>query len=179
MKRGTKSLLFGAHQFLLHPLFVLLAWRKLFGFPWDPRVWVCIFVHDLGYLGKAQMDSEEGERHVLWGSWVAGALFGQKFHDLCLGHSRHYAKSAGIKVSRLCYADKLAFCLTPRWLYLRMARASGELAEYRKTSDKAGFVSFDRGERKWFEWTKAHCKMFVMTSCRTEAAAESVNEGSR
>lgn len=51
MKTGTKSVLFGAHCFFIHPLFVALAWWKLFGFPWDPRLWVAFFVHDLGYWG--------------------------------------------------------------------------------------------------------------------------------
>jgi len=32
--------------------------------------------------------------------------------------------------AKLCVADKLAFVLTPAWLYLPMARLSGELREY-------------------------------------------------
>jgi|WetSurMetagenome_2_1015567.scaffolds.fasta_scaffold00003_170 hypothetical protein len=63
MKIGTKSILFGAHCFLIHPLFVLLAWWKLYGFPWDPRLWIAFFVHDLGYWGKPNMDGPEGETH--------------------------------------------------------------------------------------------------------------------
>ena len=31
MKVGTRSLLFGSHQFMLHPLFVAIAWRRLYG----------------------------------------------------------------------------------------------------------------------------------------------------
>lgn len=75
MKIGTKSVLFGAHQFLLHPLFVALAWWQLFGFPWDPRLWVAFFVHDLGYWGKPNMDGPEGELHPLLGAKIMGALF--------------------------------------------------------------------------------------------------------
>ncbi|HKI81437.1 MAG TPA: hypothetical protein VKA04_07295, partial [Pseudodesulfovibrio sp.] len=85
MKRGTRSVLFGVHQFLLHPLFVFLAWWRLYGFPWDPRVWVCIAVHDLGYVGKPEMDSPAGERHVEWGAWLVGALFGRRWYEFCLG----------------------------------------------------------------------------------------------
>ena len=48
MKVGTKSVLFGAHAFWLHPFFVAVAWTRLYGFPWDPRLWVAFFVHDLG-----------------------------------------------------------------------------------------------------------------------------------
>ena len=52
MKIGTRSVLFGAHAFWLHPWFVAAAWWKLYGFPWDPRLWVAFFLHDLGYFGK-------------------------------------------------------------------------------------------------------------------------------
>ena len=49
MKLGTKSLLFGCHQFVLHPLFVLVAWWRLYGRPsW--RMVVAIIVHDLSLI---------------------------------------------------------------------------------------------------------------------------------
>jgi hypothetical protein len=75
MKIGTKSILFGAHQFLLHPVFVAWAWIKLYGFPWDPRVWIAFFVHDLGYWGKPNMDGVEGETHVELGARIMHFLF--------------------------------------------------------------------------------------------------------
>jgi len=40
----------------------------------------------------------------------------------------------GLSVSRLCLADKLAFAITPGWLYIPMARWTGELAEYMQRS---------------------------------------------
>lgn len=76
MKVGTKSVLFGAHCWFIHPWFVALAWWKLYGFPWDPRLWVAFFVHDLGYLGKPNMDGGEGEAHVFLGAMIMGNLFG-------------------------------------------------------------------------------------------------------
>jgi hypothetical protein len=42
-----------------------------------------------------------------------------------------------MRPSRLCFADKLAFALTPRWLYLPFARATGELAEYLRNPQTA------------------------------------------
>ena len=45
LRVGTKSVLWGAHQFLLHPLFVAWAWWRLYGVPWDPRLWVAFVVH--------------------------------------------------------------------------------------------------------------------------------------
>lgn len=142
MKVGTKSVLFGAHCFLIHWLFVAWAWWKLYGFPFDPRLWVAFIVHDLGYLGKPNMDGPEGERHVEFGAKVMYWLFdwpkndpdwapvSWEWCDFCLYHSRFYAKRDGRPFSRLCVADKLAIVLTPAWLYLPMARASGEIHEY-------------------------------------------------
>ena len=78
MKLGTKSVLFGAHTFWLHPWFVALAWWKLYGFPWDPRLWVAFFVHDLGYWGKPNMDGPEGEMHPRWGARLMTRLFDGK-----------------------------------------------------------------------------------------------------
>ncbi len=75
MKIGTKSILFGAHQFMIHPWFVAAAWWKLYGFPWDPRLWVAFFVHDFGYWGSPNMDGPEGEEHVRLGATVMGSLF--------------------------------------------------------------------------------------------------------
>ena len=137
MKAGTKSVLFGAHCFFVHPWFVAAAWWKLFGFPFDPRLWVTFFVHDLGYFGKPNMDGPEGERHVEWGADVLWKLFGPAWRDLSLYHSRFYAKRNRHNPSRLCFADKLSFALTPRWLYLPMATASGEIREYLKNAQKA------------------------------------------
>ena len=70
MKVGTKSVLFGAHCFIIHPVFVLIAWIKLYGFPFDPRLWIAFFVHDLGYWGKPNMDGKEGETHVELGARI-------------------------------------------------------------------------------------------------------------
>jgi hypothetical protein len=133
MKVGTKSVLFGAHC-LIHPLYVALAWRKLFGPPWDPRLWFAFVLHDAGYFSKPNLEGPEGERHVELGARIMTRLFGLEWGELCAGHSRHWAKRCGRPVSRLCFADKLAFVLTPGWLYLLMTGATGELWEYMQKS---------------------------------------------
>ena len=51
MKVGTKSVLAGAHCFFLHPFFVAWGWTKLYGLPWDVRLWACFLLHDIGYWG--------------------------------------------------------------------------------------------------------------------------------
>jgi hypothetical protein len=165
MTIGTKSVLFGAHQFLIHPWFVAAGWWKLYGFPFDPRLWVAFFVHDLGYIGKPNMDGAEGEEHVFGGARIMGTLF--DFRDrwcaswfaLTVGrllasifgtrapgdltwycfsfyHSRFMSKRYGVNVSPLCYADKMAIVLTPAWLYLPLTRRTGELEEYMRRSEQ-------------------------------------------
>lgn len=157
MKIGTKSVLFGAHAFYLHPWFVAFAWWRLFGFPWDPRLWVAFFVHDLGYIGKPNMDGEQGDWHPVLGARIMSALFDPRYPSPCsapavmafvdessntwvtnlgrcgqftLLHSRFFAKRFGMLPSRLCIADKLATCITPAWLYLPMVNLTGEVHEY-------------------------------------------------
>lgn len=130
MTIGTKSVLYGAHCFLLHPWFVALAWWKLFGFPCDPRLWVAFFVHDLGYIGKPNMDGEEGEEHPSLGGDIMHRLFGIHWGVWTETHSRFYAKRRGVDHSALCVADKLAVVLTPAWLYLPMVNWTGEIHEY-------------------------------------------------
>lgn len=161
MKVGTKSVLFGVHAFWLHPFFVALAWWKLYGFPWDPRLWVAFFVHDIGYFGKPDMDGEEGETHVFLGAEIMGYLFdkpyGRKYYlkrpnsvphrdwpddksgtwyCFTFFHSRFMAKRYGSRYSRLCVADKLATVLTPSWIYIPMACLTGEIHEYRQKAEQ-------------------------------------------
>ena len=82
MKVGTKSVLFGAHCFFIHPLFVAAAWRKLYGFPKDWRLWLAFFVHDLGYVGKPNMDGPEGESHVELGAAIVHRCFDRQVFEL-------------------------------------------------------------------------------------------------
>ncbi len=133
MKVGTKSVLFGAHCFLIHPVIVFIAWWKLYGFPWDPRLWIAFFVHDLGYWGKPNMDGPEGESHVEFGAKIMG-IFGPNWAYFSRYHSRYYSRKNGAVPSMLCYADKLAIAIEPSWLYLPRVTWSGEIKEYLENS---------------------------------------------
>lgn len=151
LKRGTKSVLFGVHQFIWHPITVLIAWWKLYGRPsWKELI--CIFVHDLGYWGSPNMDGEEGERHPELGADIAKKLFGPDYYFLCLYHSRHYARTAGAEPSKLCWADKLSIFYEPWWFYIFRALLSGEIHEYRELA--VGYIPLRASHRTWFEWIK-------------------------
>lgn len=127
---GTRSVLWGAHCWFIHPWFVAAAWNRLYGFPRDYRLWLAFFLHDLGYWGKQAMDSEEGERHVEWAGQIMGKWFGGHWGSFCLLHSRYYAKKYHLPISRLCVADKISVTLEPRWFYLLRVILSGEVWEY-------------------------------------------------
>ncbi|MBF0481301.1 MAG: hypothetical protein HQK81_06295 [Desulfovibrionaceae bacterium] len=154
MKIGTKSLLIGAHQVVLHPWYVAKAWRKLYGFPRDPRLWVAFVVHDWGYWGKSDMDGPEGETHVELGARIMARLFGPAWGDFCRYHSRFRAQADGKPFSRLCLADKLSVALMPRRVYLTLARASGEIREYMarcSAEEKYAVQGMDASsEEAWF-----------------------------
>lgn len=190
MTIGTKTVLFGAHQFLLHPWFVAWAWWELYGFPWDPRLWVAFFVHDLGYIGKPDLDGEEGEQHPVLGAKIMHALFDRGrsrrdhlgyypliwlprssyWYDFMLLHSRFFAKKLQRPYSRLCVADKLAISLTPSWLYLPLVNLTGEIALYRKTtaqrtneqwSDKERSQLLGASQREWHKGVQAYCRRWA------------------
>lgn len=184
MQVGTKSVLFGAHCFFLHPWFVAWAWWRLYGFPWDLRLWVAFIVHDLGYIGKPNMDGTEGEMHPYLGAWLMTRMFDRGYRPkygivlfgqwgkFALLHSRYYAKTLGLQPSRLCVAGKLAIALTPGWLYLPMVRATGEIREYmahakhrlvgneQVSADERRRIMSGQ-ERDWYEGVQDYCRRWA------------------
>lgn len=162
---GTRSVLYGAHQFLLHPWFVAAAWWRLYGFPWDPRLWVAFFVHDVGYLGKPNMDGPEGERHPETGAAIMRRLFGPTWGDFVLLHSRFYSKRLSLPLSRLCAADKLAIAYTPSWLYVPLARLTGEVREYRRELAEGKYRHERRSSAasdwQWHREVQAYCRAWA------------------
>lgn len=127
---GSKSLLLGAHQVVLHPLFLAVAWARLYGFPRDPRLWVTFFTHDLGYWGLPNLDGPEGQRHPELGGKIMARLFGPEWGAFTRRHSRFYAQLEGAEPSPLCAADKLVLLVTPSWIYLPCVWFTGEAREY-------------------------------------------------
>lgn len=132
MRVGTKSVIFGVHQFIIHPILVAKAWRLLYEVSPSIREWACIVTHDLGYLGCRDMDGEDGVLHPFLGAWIMAALFGAEEQNLALLHSRKIAKILGRPESKLCAPDKISILLYPTWLYLLLGRASGEIQEYKQ-----------------------------------------------
>ncbi len=176
MNIGTKSLLFGTHQFLLHPLFVFIAWWRLFGFPKKLPLYIAFVVHDWGYWGQPNMDGPEGESHPWLGAHIMSCLFDRRggfrhprhryhaswFHFVYY-HSRFTARRNNINFSDLCLADKLAVASEPPWFYLLRAKATGELWEYIATvkTKHADEPLTDRNPEEWFESVRRFLKQFA------------------
>src|SRR4051812_34200873 len=121
MNVGTKSLLFGVHHIVLHPILVIFSWHRIYGSWPSWREVVAIAFHDVGYFGAKDMDGPSGSRHPILGSKIAYWCFGSDERYLVLYHSRAMAAHDRVPVSRLCAPDKLAICLYPTWLYLCLA----------------------------------------------------------
>ncbi len=150
MRIGTRTLLFGQHQFVLHPIFVALGWRRAYGS--FPRRWqegLGIVVHDWGYWGCDNLDGLEGRRHPVLGARIVGRLASNPDWALWTAcHSRHYAAIAGVQPSTLMRADKLAALTCPFWLFVGLAVLSGECREHVQTHRAAGH-DFDPSPVGW------------------------------
>lgn len=183
MKMGSKSLLLGAHQFILHPIMMLITWWRLFGAPLDPRLWIAFFVHDLGYWGCATMDGKDGERHVEIGAEFMRMCFGERWYEFMLYHSRFYARQAGKPISRLCVADKYVIATTPWWLYLPLVRLTGEIREYQaaeKHVEEIGATVMDgswASDRDWYRRLQVHMQQWTIENKQIAIEADRVRFG--
>jgi hypothetical protein len=158
MKVGTRSLLFGSHQFLLHPIFVALAWRRLYK-SWPHRfpTWVAFVVHDWGYWGLRDMDGADGVMHPRGGARIMHRLFDRDgsihWYQFTATHSRSYAQQIGAPCSSLMRADKLATAMMPNWLYVALCWLSGEWKEYHWRWMDAGTYPGSGDDGVW-EWSR-------------------------
>lgn len=144
MTTGTKSLLFGVHQVFLHPIFVELAWRKLYGPP-TMKERVAIVIHDWGYFGCDDLENESGEQHPMWAATFIRTYLGwEEIASLCERHSRFLCRRMNAEPSKLCWADKLASAIMPTTLWVGLARLSGELAQYMENDKHKPEIGYDR-----------------------------------
>lgn len=191
MRVGTKSLLFGVHQILWHPITVALAWKRVYT-RW-PNWWECvaIFCHDLGYWGKKDMDGPDGITHPYGGAVVAHLAsefiarhilryrrevaqnIGWKAAGLCLTHSfgycEHWNASRGgllkLPLGRLAFPDKVCVLYDPRWFYLLRGRLSGEIYEYMQNAP----AKVSGRPATWLRWyrSKVHSRLTLWDRCRS------------
>lgn len=166
MKVGTKSVLWGVHNFLWHPWTVGRAWRHIYG-TWPTfHEWICIFCHDtFGYWACPNMDGLEGKRHPERGAaivrrivnWLGGD--GDAAYKLTLYHSSHYARMNGAEPSALYLPDKVSILFEPRWWYLLRAKLSGEVHEYVGNSPLKNYPP-DVSHRVslWYTWYRSKVK---------------------
>lgn len=177
MNVGTKSVLWGVHNFLWHPWTVGRAWRHIYGVWPMFDEWLCIFCHDtFGYWGCPNMDGPEGKIHPERGAAIADWLvyrwyryfrrcprlvanqYANEAYDRTLYHSSHYARTHGAKPSSLYLPDKASILHEPRWFYLLRARLSGEVYEYISNSPFAELPSELQTPGAWYNWYRGKVK---------------------
>lgn len=164
MKIGTRSLLFGIHQFIWHPIFVYKAWCYLYCKRPSWKELVCIIIHDWGYWGKPNLDGVEGILHPELGARLALKWFRHDYWKLCVGHSRSYINYLyknhiyHASISKLCWADKLSFCFEPAWFYLLRATLSGELKEIYELSIANDIIKEGATKKEWAKAMYQYCK---------------------
>lgn len=93
---------------------------------------VCIVFHDIGYATQDTIDGADN-RHPELGARMCGVL-GQKYYDMCIAHSRDYARKLGLPLSKLGYADKGSVLQYPDWFFKRLIVLGGEAQEYYQTT---------------------------------------------
>lgn len=152
MTLGTKTLLFGGHQILVHPLLVLIAWIKLYKSLPNWKELLCIFIHDWGYWGMESLKCSKGDTHPEFGAEMAGKYLGQEWKDFILGHSTFYITRNKIKASKLLAPDKYWHCMIPLWLYKLLTIPTGEFAHYRGLKHARQVSALDATDKEW--WSK-------------------------
>lgn len=165
MRIGTKSLLFGVHQFIWHPITVIRAWRWLYSVEPTFDQKICIWLHDIGYWGCDDLDGQCGKSHPVRGALLAEKLVYWRWKYwkrkpeqisrfrayncffLTAMHSSSYAKLCGEHTSALFLPDKASILCEPRWCYMLRARLTGEWREFVENSPKKG-----RPFSVWYSW---------------------------
>lgn len=127
MKEGTKSVLFGCHNPLMHGIWVLMAWRLEYK-SW-PKWWelIGIFLHDIGVWERQYLSDDKAKI----GHWKKGAALsytfvwyfskkdiyqtshtGWKAFSFVAGHCPEESK---YQESKLARADKRSWVVAPMW----------------------------------------------------------------
>lgn len=122
MKEGTKSVLFGCHNPMLHGIWVLMAWRLEYK-SW-PKWWelIGIFLHDIGVWGRQYLSDDKAkighwEKGSVWTWKIIYFLTGDGFialdaRDLVAGHC---PGESNFPESKLARADKRSWVIAPMW----------------------------------------------------------------
>ncbi|MEW6614008.1 MAG: hypothetical protein AB1401_00830 [Thermodesulfobacteriota bacterium] len=160
MRIGRKSLLFGCHQFILHPIFVLIAWIRLYGWPRNKWIYVGILIHDWGYWFSSGYNSVFDSDFDIHTVWAYSKLLSQdrKAAEECLYHSRFLAIQRKKTPSRLCWADKMASAIMPSWLWALLAWLSGEGDIYRNNRK---YETYRDEKISLKEWHKEYAKFIL------------------
>ena len=147
---GIRSVIFGCHNPLIHGLLVTISWKKIYKEYPNFREIVCILLHDIGYINQEHPSKENEDCHPVMGAKICKKLFGQKYYDLCIAHSRDYANKNKLQLSKLGYADKMSVIITPLWIVKLFMIFGGE---FHDTPSKWGIpFDFELFRAEYIEW---------------------------
>jgi hypothetical protein len=111
MTQGTISWVFGCHS-IGHTILVIRAWKKLYQNYPSFKECICIFLHDIGHIGKQYLDDDEQKKqHWQLGASLAEKLFGNWAWWFVAGHD----KNSDVQQSKLYKADKYSWYIAPVW----------------------------------------------------------------
>ena len=189
MKIGTRTILFGVHQFLWHPFTVWRAWRWLYGS--NPTWWqfIAMFLHDVGYCGLPDLDGAMGKTHPRGGAVLSsmivsciarlfklGPSYEISAYWFSLLHSRDLAYATDQEPSRLCWADKACILFDPPWFYLLRARLAGELPEFKHHAEPMiGKVA----DEIWLNWYRGRVRSLLLGMALRDEARADLESGRR
>lgn len=129
---GLRTYLFGLHNPALHTFLLLLSWRSIYKSWPNFKEFVCLLIHDVGYIQQDILDGPT-DNHPMLGAKIAGRLFGEEYYELCAGHSRDFATKHDLELSRLALPDKFWPFLLPSSLFALIIRLGGERKAYERS----------------------------------------------
>ena len=161
---AQRSYLAGMHNPIIHSATVIIGWIKIFKCLPSVKEILCIIVHDIGYLKQKSIDGKDNH-HPELGAQMCGKLLGSSYYNLCIAHSRDYAKQKGLPLSKLGYADKYSVLAYPDGIFKYLIKFGGEAEEYHKTTKtkKWGFpVQVELIKAQYRKWVNENCASFNM-----------------
>lgn len=149
-----RSLLFGTKQFIIHPIFVLVAWLWLFGKPRGIQM-VAIIIHEWGHLYASEDVQSISKlsrkitgfyhkfpfkKSAYWYDFFA-SLRNEILYSVIYMTVRDERKP-----SFLFYADRMAVAFYPRYLFWILAVLGGERKKFLENKNGIDPTSIKSGK---------------------------------
>lgn len=152
---AQRSYIVGMHNPLFHSATIIIGWIKLYHQLPTLKEDFCILFHDIGYMFQESIDGKDN-KHPEFGARMC-SLLGSEYFNMCIAHSRDYAKTLKLPLSKLGYADKYSILVYPNIVFKWLITLGGEAQEYHKTTrtKKWGYpVQVELIKKDYRRWIK-------------------------